>query len=81
MVQVVGELTKKDVLVDSLHGDRESLTGELVAILATVITKQSGLKTLLSGGKVLTNFNPAHEETRLQAAQGAGEQGPLVKCI
>lgn len=58
MVQVVGELTKKDVLVDSLHGDRESLTGELVVILATVITKQSGLKTLLSGGKVLTKLQP-----------------------
>lgn len=58
MVQVVGELTKKDVLVDSLHGDGESLTGELVAILATVITKQSGLKTLLSGGKVLAKLQP-----------------------
>lgn len=58
MVQVVGELTKKDVLVDSLHGDRVSLTGELVVILATVITKQSGLKTLLSGGKVLTKLQP-----------------------
>lgn len=57
MVQVVGKLTKKDVL-DLLHGSREGLTGELVAILARAITKQSGLKTLLTGGKVLAKLHP-----------------------
>lgn len=58
MVEIVGELTKKDVLLDLLHGDREGLMAELVAILARAITKQSGLKSLLTGRKVPAKLHP-----------------------
>lgn len=58
MAQVVGELTRKDVLLDLFHGNREGFTGELVAIMGAAITKQSGLKPLLTGEKVLAKLQP-----------------------
>lgn len=58
MVQIVRKLTRKDVLFDLLHGNREGLMGELVAILATARAKQSGLKTLLTGGKAPAKLQP-----------------------
>lgn len=58
MAQVVGELTRKAVLLDLFHGNREGLMGELVAIMGAAITKQSGLKPLLTGEKVLAKLQP-----------------------
>lgn len=58
MVQVLGEPTRKGAFLDFLLVNREEPKWRLVAILATVTTKQSSLKSLVRGKKVPAKLQP-----------------------
>lgn len=72
--KVLQEPTQKDAFLDLLLVNRENLMSkvETEAILATAITKPLSLKSV-TVGKCQQNFNPGHEESRLQATQGTGK--------
>lgn len=72
MEKVLREPTQKDAFLDLLLVNRDNLMNEeeTEAIMATAITKPLSLKSLLTIRKRQQNFNPGHEENRLQAVQG-----------